>query len=498
MNVARRRAGAVALLCAVLLGAPGRAQETSPTEPGPPPRTVEDLAREIEALKGLIEEQRVLLAEQQKSMGEKSREIEDLKQRIESMTRRLDELQEELPAAESQRALEERLKRVEETSSKTPEIPPDVVSAGDFPGSIRIPGTDAAIKLGGRVRAALVATLDPLGTIDRFLTHSIPVDPDPTQTETTQTNINANTSRFNFELRTPTGVGQMRAFIEGDFFGDGNSFRLRHAYGQFHGALVGQTWSTFSDPEAAPEDLDFEGVSSENVVRQAQIRYTWRSGEKLSWAAALETPRVSVTDGTGSNEVPDTIGRVKWRWKEGAHLQVALALRQVRAAPALDPSNFQSEPGWGLGISGVVPFHYFNLTDRFIFQVNGGRGVARYINDLSSLGGQDGAFDPATGDLEALDAFGWYLAYEHMWKRWAKSRDMNMRSSIIWSPVIVDNQEFQPDDAYHRTHRLSANLVFSPIRRLDVGLQYVWGKRIDKSGDSGTAAQLQWVVLFQF
>jgi len=32
-----------------------------------------------------------------------------------------------------------------------PELPPNVVSAGDFPGSIRIPGTDAALKLGARI-----------------------------------------------------------------------------------------------------------------------------------------------------------------------------------------------------------------------------------------------------------------------------------------------------------------------------------------------------------
>ena len=46
----------------------------------------------------------------------------------------------------------------------------------------------------------------------------------------------------------------MRAFIEGDFAGSGsgNLFRLRHAYGQWRKLTIGQTWSTFSDPEAEP------------------------------------------------------------------------------------------------------------------------------------------------------------------------------------------------------------------------------------------------------
>jgi len=488
---------AIALLLVALVAVPAMAQEDTPAEP-PKPQTVEDLARLIEELKVRLVEQEQKLQEKSDDLAARGKEIEELKLQIESMTRRLDELQGELPALETQRALEERLKRVEESASKTPELPPDVVSAGDFPGSIRIPGTDAAIKLGGRVRAALVATLDPLGSVDRFLTNSIPVNPGPGAVDNTQTNINANTSRFNFELRTPTGAGQMRAFLEGDFFGSGNTFRLRHAYGQFHGVLVGQTWSTFSDPAASHEDLDFEGVSSENVVRQPQIRYTWILREGLSVAAAIETPRVSVTDGTGSDEIPDVVGRAIWRFEGGGHIQLAAVARQVRAASTFDPSDFQSEYGWGIGLSGVVPFEFWKLTDRFLYQVNGGRGVGRYINDLSSLGGQDGAFDPVTGDLEALDAFGWYLAYEHMWTRSEKVRDRNLRSSLIWSPVYVDNTDFQPDDAYHQTHRLSANLIFSPIRRLDVGLQYIWGRRENKDGSSGTARQVQFVVLFQF
>jgi hypothetical protein len=45
----------------------------------------------------------------------------------------------------------------------------------------------------------------------------------------------------------------MRAFIEGDFAGDGRLFRLRHAYGQWKSLVIGQTWSTFADPEAEPD-----------------------------------------------------------------------------------------------------------------------------------------------------------------------------------------------------------------------------------------------------
>jgi hypothetical protein len=345
---------------------------------------------------------------------------------------------------------------------------------------------------------ALVSTLDPLGSKDRFLTNSIPVNPTPVLDDGKQTNINANTTRFNFEMRTPTGAGQVRTFIEGDFFGDNNSFRLRHAYGHYHGFLFGQTWSTFSDPAANHEDLDFEGVSSDNVVRQPQMRYNWLTKPTHSIAFAIETPKVDVTNGVGSDVFPDFVGRGIWKFKETGHVQVAGVLREIRASFLLDPTIDITTYGWGLGVSGVIPFRYFNLTDRFIFQLNGGRGIGRYINDLNSLGGQDGVFDPATGDFEVLPAFGWYLDYEHMWKRWEAVADMNLRSSIIWSVVTVENADFQPGDAYHQTQRLSANLIFSPIQRIDAGVQYIYGSRRNFDGERGEARQLQFVILFRF
>ena len=527
------RAAVSALLCA-LVGGLGFAAAPPAEDPPPPAADAEsrpaappaeaaaasppeDLAAQIEALKRLIEEQKALIEAQQKKLDEqekalatehddldaRTKEIAELRLMIEAMTRRLDELQQELPSSEAQKAIEERLKRVEETASKVPELPPDVITAGDFPGSIRIPGTDAAVKFGGRVRVAVVTTIDPLGSRDRFLTNSIPVDPAPSPDSGKQTNINANTSRFNFELRTPTGAGQMRAFIEGDFFGTGNTFRLRHAFGQFHGFLFGQTWSTFSDPAANHDDLDFEGVSSENVVRQPQIRHTWTLPRNQTVAAAIETPRVDVTNGVGSDVYPDLIGRYIWKFggskqQEEGHLQIAGVARQIRATSSAFPDDFVTEYGWGIGISGVVPFYYFNLTDRFIFQLNGGAGIGRYINDLNSLGGQDGVFDPVTGDFEVLSAFGWFLDYEHMWKRWHRTRDMNLRSSVIWSVVTVDNASFQTDDSYHRTQRLVGNLIWSPIKRMDVGVEYLWGARRNKDGERGEARQVQFVIIGRF
>jgi hypothetical protein len=497
--------------------APKPPAKSAAKKKAPPKPTTTQLMRQldeqralIEGQQKLIEEQAAKLAAQDTKIGEQDAATEEqkkqlaaLQEQLAAMTRRLDEIQQEIPAAQDQQALEERLKRVE-AAAATPDIPPNVITAGDFPGSIRIPGTDAAIKFGGRIRFAAVFTLAPLGSDDRFLTNSIPVEPtDDAAGKGPRTAFTANTSRFSFEMRTPTGAGQLRTYIEGDFYGSNFSdqqinFRLRQAYAQFRGFLVGQTWSAFSDPAASPLDMDFEGINAENVVRQPQIRYTAEVRNDLIVAGAAETPAVSITGGQGVNQIPDLVERTIWKFKEAGQLQGAVVLRQIRGEPDAPLTGTKSCFGWGGSLSGIVPVRRGGLTDRFVFQVNFGEGIGRYINDLNSLGGQDAAFDPVNGNLYALPAAGFYVDYEHTWKEWKFTRTMNLRSAVIYSFVNVHNLTFQEGPAYHQTNRITGSLVFSPIERIDIGVEYLYGTRENKDGNKATADQIQVVGIFRF
>ena len=447
----------------------------------------------IDSLAVSADSQSVVIARQAARLSALDSQLVDMKKRLEIL-----ESQANLPAWEEK--LEERIKKVEAATKKSPELPPDVVSAGDFPGSIRIPGSDAAIKFGARIRTAVVLTLDPLGTDDRFLTSSIPVGVPQTAGDARRTNISARASRLNVEFRTPGGIEEVRAFFEGDFAGAGDQFRLRHAYAQYRGFIVGQTWSTFSDPNVNLEDLDFEGISSENVIRQPQLRYWWTKN-KNRIAVALETPQVSVTGGTGVNLVPDLIAREFFQGKNGGHVQVAAVFRQIRAQTL--SGDVSSTWGAGGTVSGVVIVPVRGLTDRFLYQVNAGKGIARYINDLnpndlSTTSGLDAVFDSTTDRFKALPVLGWYVGYEHRWKEWQQLQTMNLRSTILWSLVAVDNYDFMPADSYKRTNRFALNLVFSPSSRVDAGVEYIWGKRQNLDGQSATANQFQFVGLFRF
>ncbi len=73
-----------------------------------------------------------------------------------------------------------------------------------------------------------------------------------------------------------------------------------------------------------------------------------------------------------------------------------------------------------------------------------------------------------------------------------------MRSTFVYGYTGVDNFDFQSDDAYSETQRASINLIWSPIVPLDIVVEYLWGRRRNKDGKSGTANQLQLVATFNF
>ena len=295
----------------------------------------------------------------------------------------------------------------------------------------------------------------------------------------------------------------MRAFIEGDFAGDGRAYRLRHAYGQWGGLVVGQTWSTFADPEAEPDGIDFEGLNAIALFRQPQVRYTYRLGETFSLAGALENGAADITNALGVSQVPDMVLRARWRPSEGqralgmgffrkdAHVNLALLFRQIRGEAPDRPGTTLSTAGFGVGLSGRLTAPWQAEKAQITFSAYAGSGIGRYVTDLGTLGGQDAYYDAATGTIEPLPVLAWYFGYERTWAK-------QVRSTFTYGTVLVDNLGRQPGESFHQSNRGSLNLTWSPIPRLDLVAEFLFGNRIDKDGQRGSSSQLQLGSNFRF
>jgi hypothetical protein len=464
----------------------------------------------VKDLQKLLNDQQKLLEKQGKELDSQKQQLADQRQLLQSFRDRLDQLAQPSAAptalaasaaptpSKQELALQERVSKLEEELKNRPDAPVDVLLAGDFPGSIRIPGSNMSGKVGGFVRLGFVDSIDPIGSTDRFIVGSIPVEEADEGTQ--GTTISAKRSRINLDMRMDSSVGQFRAFIEGDFAGDGSTenYRLRHAYGQYNRFLIGQTWTTFKDQDAEPEDVDFEGLSSMIQLRQPQIRWAKRMKNEGLLRVAMEDPQTEVANAESASTFPDTIATIHRKRKWG-HTQFGLLLRQMDAVPdGGDASDRDSTFGWGASFSGNLTTKRFDKRDHLSFQLNLGKGIGRYINDLGTIGGEDAVFDPETGDLEALPAIGGYLAYQHWWKspdsRWLR----NLRSTFVLSLVEVNNYDFQPDTAYKRTFRSSANVIWSPINEIDLGYEFLWGRRVNENDNKGSAFQMQFVATFRF
>jgi len=451
--------------------------------------TLREQSAKLESQARTLEQQGDVIRRQQERLDAQGDAIRGLQSRLDLISAadiKPDSL------TEDERAVRARLENLEGTTSQTQQETTTTYDEDVFAGAYPIPGTNAALRIGGFVQMNVVQSLSALGSQSRFIVGTIPTrGPGGSDPEAA---LSVQNSRLNFELRENTRFGQLRAFTEGDFVGEGDTFRLRHAFGQYRDFLIGKTWSTFMDTENAPEEVDFEGVNGRIIVRQPQVRWFPEIGTDWNLELSLEDPAPEIAGGTGVSQIPDFVASIRRTLPlldNSWSVKTSFLLRTLRARWEINPEDKKERIGWAISVSAGRPFQKWDPRDRIAFQASYGEGYGRYVGDLSTVGGSDGVFDDSTGELKLLPVFASYVTFQKWWSD-------RLRSNFTASFVDIDNFDFQPDDAYRRTSRLSANLFWSPVARIDVGAEFLWGRRKDKDGATGDASQLQFSARYRF
>lgn len=305
----------------------------------------------------------------------------------------------------------------------------------------------------------------------------------------------ARQSRFRFTTTTDTAEGdKIIGVLEFDFLvtNNGNerisnsySPRMRHAFIKYKNWTIGQTWSTFQDVGTLPETVDFIGVTDATIFdRQPQVRYT-----NGAWEFALENPETTVTPNGGGgrivaddNNVPDFVARYTMK-QDWGYIKVAGLLRQIayEEGTAIDGSA----SAWGISVTSKI-----NLDngDDIRIMLNGGSGLGRYIG----LNAANGAVVDATGDLEAIDSYGYAISYRHLW-------NAKMRSSVTFSALEIDNEAMLTGTSVTKaTYSTRVNLMYSPTKAITVGVEYAFANREIESGLEGDMNRLQAMAKYAF
>ncbi|CAI3800178.1 DcaP family trimeric outer membrane transporter [Rheinheimera sp. MM224] len=304
----------------------------------------------------------------------------------------------------------------------------------------------------------------------------------------------ARQSRFFFKTATALDNGKkINGTIEFDMMatpdGDervtnGYSPEIRHAFLTYDNWLMGQTWSTFMDVASLPDSLDFIGNTDGAIfVRQAQVRYT-----NGGWQVALENPETTVTPNAGGarivtddNSVPDVVVKYNHTASWGS-LAFAVMARQlsIESATLDDSTN-----GYAASFSGK---YNVSATDDIRFTVNSGEGIGRYIG----LNATNDAVIDATGQLEAIQATGYALAYKHSW-------DNKWRSSFIYSALDIDNDaELTGLAVTDNTSSYAVNLIYQAASKLMFGVEVRHATREILSGDEGDLNRVQFSAKYDF
>ncbi len=155
----------------------------------------------------------------------------------------------------------------------------------------------------------------------------------------------------------------------------------------------------------------------------------------------------------------------------------SLQADDVRLFGQNDPLVRTAKP-WLGGFSLSSSLKVFE-SDKVMGQIAYGDGIERFRGFPSYT------LD-AGGSLVAVPALVCYVGYEHAWTQ-------NMKSVIAYSRATVDNPAVAPT-SLKSTDYFAANILWTPIERMRLGLEYLYGDRVDQNASRGDANRLQFAI----
>jgi hypothetical protein len=351
----------------------------------------------------------------------------------------------------------------------------DAVVLGDIPGGFRLPGTETSVHLFGFAEAHAIHDIGRTAPDDNSTNLMLqPVGSEvvanPALGLKGRTKLTAQTSRFGFETATPTGAGLFNTKLEMDFYsydsGNRNRLRLRHAYGEYAGFLIGQTWSTFMDLDDLPETVDFNGPIGAPFSRRTMIRYSYgdaKAGYKFTVAA--EDPE------TGAR-APNLVARFDQSFDWGA-----VNIRGLAHEKRVDG---QSKRGYGVGVGGS-----YKISDKGLLMAQ----YTRVDGDIDNLYGSNGYFVDGSGQLAFDKNQGLVLGYARIFNE-------KLRGTLGYGVNLGDKSDGFYDN--QRLQQLHINLIYSPIKNVELGGELVLGERKTFAGETGKMQRVDLMGRYSF
>ncbi len=344
------------------------------------------------------------------------------------------------------------------------------------------------LRVLGSVRANFSASDQDLKDYQTFNPYFVPTDVG-VNTPVFFGGIQQTRLAFEVTRRTKT-MGDSFIRIEGDFKNDNTSYRIRHAYGQIGGVLIGQTWSLMNNVSYQPALVSLDGPAGSIGLRTPQIRFSRSiNNTKSMWSAAIEysLPSFSMPDsinGEALQVLPDFTGRYS-HFTDRFSYRVSALVSTISGRVESDDITYSF--GYGLSFAGWLKT---NKKSKLYLTLTTGQATSHFV-DMFAGNNEDMIYSPISNRFVALVSNSGFLAYDYVLKK-------DFSASIAFGMASISNQNFQTDAAYSYSYNTLFNLFWEPINGSRLGMEYATGQRFDKGGARGKANRVSILMYYDF
>lgn len=271
----------------------------------------------------------------------------------------------------------------------------------------------------------------------------------------------AKTTRLGLDFKTSVNGAEVGGKLESDFAGTNDSFRIRQAYLTYENWLIGQTQSNFLSNHA-PFMIDFSTNVGGGTTRLPMVRYGFDLTPATQLFLAAEKPNSSAEDIKSS--VPTLTAKLAHNFDDKKGNASARALVEVYK----DEDVNKRKAGWGLAAGTTYQVLDPLKATLDVSYTKGVNGILYGTNANAAFVDDEGNRNIEQNEIWAVQTG---LTYSIL---------SNLKTSLGYGALFADKDSDYADlnpTANKEVQQAWLNLVYSPVKPLEFGVEYVNGER---------------------
>lgn len=277
----------------------------------------------------------------------------------------------------------------------------------------------------------------------------------------------AKTTRIGLDFKTNVEGAEIGGKLESDFAGTNDSFRVRQAYLTYENWLIGQTQSTFLSNHA-PFMIDFSTNVGGGTTRLPMVRYGFDLTPATQLFLAAEKPNSNAADIKSS--VPTLTAKLAHNFDDKKGNASARALVEVYK----DENINKRKAGWGLAAGTTYQVLDPLKATLDVSYTKGVNGILYGTNANDAFVDDENDRNIEQNEIWAVQTG---LTYSIL---------PNLKTSVGYGALFADKDSDYAkvnDAANKEVQQAWVNLVYSPVKPLEFGVEYVNGERKDFNND---------------